>query len=167
MKTINRKNLLLAGLCAVALSLGTTVYAEKGAETLVRLNKSSPATTEAASAVAHKCANCTDTFVSIVDKGGAWHISFADTGRGLAPQQLEKIFEPFQSRFEGGTGFGLAIVYQILQAHGAKISVRSTPGKGAEFTVEIDSAGAEAHPAAEAVEPAQQMVAAKVGAAHG
>jgi len=69
MKTINRKNLLLAGLCAVALSLGTTVYAEKGAETLVRLNKSSPATTEAASAVAHKCANCTDTFVSIVDKG--------------------------------------------------------------------------------------------------
>lgn len=67
MKTINRKNLLLAGLCAVALSFGTTVYAEKGAETLVRLSKSSPASTEAA--VAHKCANCTDTFVNVVDKG--------------------------------------------------------------------------------------------------
>ena len=105
--------------------------------------------------------------VSIVELAGTWHISFADTGRGLAPQQLEKIFEPFQSRFEGGTGFGLAIVYQILQAHGAKISVRSTPGKGAEFTVEIDSGGAEVRPGAEPSELAEQVMVAKVGAAHG
>jgi len=70
MKRIDRKSLLLAGLCAVALSFGTVAHAEKGAEALVRLTKSAPpAQTEAAPAVAHKCSNCTDTFVSVVDKG--------------------------------------------------------------------------------------------------
>src|SRR3984893_11191120 len=42
-------------------------------------------------------------------------ISFRDTGIGLDPQQRAKIFEPLQSNFEGGTGLGLALVYQIVQ----------------------------------------------------
>ena len=67
---MNRKSLLIAGVCAFALSLGTAAYAEKGAETLVRLTKgSAPAKTQAAPIAAHKCANCTDTLVSVVDKG--------------------------------------------------------------------------------------------------
>jgi hypothetical protein len=70
MKTINRKSLFISGLCAVALSFGTVAYAEKGAETLVRLTKGSPpAKVEAATPMAHKCALCTDTIVSVVDKG--------------------------------------------------------------------------------------------------
>jgi hypothetical protein len=70
MKIINRKSLLFAGLCAVALSFGTVAYAEKGAEALVRPTKSAPpAKTEAAPAVGHKCSNCSDSFVSVVDKG--------------------------------------------------------------------------------------------------
>jgi hypothetical protein len=69
MKTITRKSLLISGLCALALSLGTTAFAEKGAETLVRLTKgSTPAKTEMAAPIAHKCANCTDSFVTVVDK---------------------------------------------------------------------------------------------------
>ncbi len=64
-----------------------------------------------------------------------WRICFRDTGQGISPQLIEKIFEPFQSGFEGGTGLGLAIVYRIIQAHDAHITVRSEPGKGTEFTL--------------------------------
>ena len=55
-----------------------------------------------------------------------WQVSFADTGTGMTPQQTEKIFEPFQSNFEGGTGLGLAVVYQIVQAHEGKVWARSS-----------------------------------------
>lgn len=69
--------------------------------------------------------------------GDYWRIGIADTGPGVPAKMMEKIFEPFQSQFEGGTGLGLAIVYQIVQAHGAKIRVASNPGGGAEFVLEI------------------------------
>ena len=71
MKTMTRKNLLTAGLCALALSFGTLAYAEKGAETLVRLAKgTAPATPVAAATdTAHKCAACTDAYVTVVDRG--------------------------------------------------------------------------------------------------
>jgi len=64
-----------------------------------------------------------------------WTLSFCDNGPGIPPQQMENMFEPFQSKFEGGTGLGLALVYQILQAHQAKILVRSELGAGAEFVL--------------------------------
>jgi two-component system sensor histidine kinase PilS (NtrC family) len=74
---------------------------------------------------------------ALVERGADWEISFSDTGPGINPQQTEKIFEPFQSNFEGGTGLGLAIVYQIVQAHEGKVWARSEVGKGTSFVVRL------------------------------
>jgi hypothetical protein len=60
----------------------------------------------------------------------------------MTPQQTEKIFEPFQSDFEGGTGLGLAIVYQIVQAHEGKVFARSKVGEGTTFILRLRRLGA-------------------------
>ncbi|HWP85792.1 MAG TPA: ATP-binding protein, partial [Terriglobia bacterium] len=74
--------------------------------------------------------------VELERQDGRLQIRFRDTGIGLTPQQAEKIFEPFQSDFEGGTGLGLAIAYQIVQAHRGTIRAEST-GKGCVFHIEL------------------------------
>jgi len=66
-------------------------------------------------------------------------ISFADTGRGMSPDQVEHLFEPFSST-TGGTGLGLSIVYQIIRDHGGTINVRSLVGQGTTITVELPMA---------------------------
>jgi len=75
--------------------------------------------------------------VAVESLGEDWQVGFTDTGAGMSPQQIEKIFEPFQSNFEGGTGLGLAIVYQIVQAHGGKVWARSKPGQGTTFVLRL------------------------------
>jgi two-component system, NtrC family, sensor histidine kinase PilS len=81
--------------------------------------------------------------VAVESTGDDWQINFADTGTGMTPQQVEKIFEPFQSNFEGGTGLGLAIVYQIVQGHEGKVWARSKPGQGATFVLRLRRLDAE------------------------
>ena len=97
--------------------------------------------------------------VSVRAAGDFLQVGIRDTGPGIAPNLTEKIFEPFQSQFEGGTGLGLAIVYQIVQAHGAKIFVRSTLGSGAEFILEILHA--------KAAEPESDMAPMSAEVSHG
>jgi two-component system sensor histidine kinase PilS (NtrC family) len=75
--------------------------------------------------------------VSLEQAGEDWQINFADTGPGMSRQLVEKIFEPFQSQFEGGTGLGLAIVYQIVQAHEGKVWARSKVGEGSVFVLRL------------------------------
>ena len=66
-------------------------------------------------------------------------IAFSDTGRGMSPDQVEHLFEPFSST-TGGTGLGLSIVYQIIRDHGGTINVRSRVGQGTTITVELPMA---------------------------
>lgn len=63
-------------------------------------------------------------------------LSFTDTGCGMTPQQVERLFEPFTST-TGGTGLGLSIVYQIIRDHNGTINVRSRQGKGTTITIEL------------------------------
>jgi two-component system sensor histidine kinase PilS (NtrC family) len=104
--------------------------------------------------------------------GDDWQVSFIDTGTGMTPQQIEKIFEPFQSNFEGGTGLGLAIVYQIVQAHEGKVWARSKPGQGTTFVLRLRRLDAERPAAAEsgrgsAADKSRELVAAGAGAGGG
>jgi len=81
--------------------------------------------------------------VAVDPLGADWQVSITDTGTGMTPQQIEKIFEPFQSSFEGGTGLGLAIVYQIVQAHEGKVWARSKPGQGTTMVLRLHRLDAE------------------------
>ncbi|HEY0427680.1 MAG TPA: ATP-binding protein [Pyrinomonadaceae bacterium] len=64
-------------------------------------------------------------------------ILFADTGRGMPPEQVEQLFEPFSTSTTGGTGLGLSIVYQIIRDHSGSINVRSREGDGTTITIEL------------------------------
>ncbi|MEJ7848536.1 MAG: ATP-binding protein [Pyrinomonadaceae bacterium] len=64
-------------------------------------------------------------------------IAFEDTGRGMPPESVEQLFEPFSNSTSGGTGLGLSIVYQIIRDHDGTINVRSTEGSGTVITVEL------------------------------
>ncbi len=71
---------------------------------------------------------------------GAWIcVQIEDTGEGIEPEVLSKIFDPFYTSKEvgKGTGLGLSISYSIMQKHGGKIEVDSTPGKGSVFTLKL------------------------------
>jgi two-component system, NtrC family, sensor histidine kinase PilS len=67
---------------------------------------------------------------------GRLRITFTDTGQGMTPEQVERLFEPFSSS-TGGTGLGLSIVYQIIRDHGGTINVRSREGQGTMITIEL------------------------------
>ncbi len=62
-------------------------------------------------------------------------IDFADDGRGIKEEDLRRIFTPFFTTSEMGTGLGLSVVHNIITAHGGEISVKSSEGNGAVFTV--------------------------------
>jgi two-component system, NtrC family, sensor kinase len=66
---------------------------------------------------------------------GLAQTTLADTGRGIPPELLSKIYEPFFSTKEAGTGLGLSISYSIVEAHGGHIQVKSQVGEGSTFAV--------------------------------
>jgi two-component system NtrC family sensor kinase len=77
--------------------------------------------------------------VSTEHDGERLTISVADTGPGIAPDHLSRVFNPFFTTkpVGEGTGLGLSISDGIVREHGGRIRVESTPGKGATFTIEL------------------------------
>jgi signal transduction histidine kinase len=67
----------------------------------------------------------------------ALELTIADTGEGIAEENLSKIFDPFFSTKEGGTGLGLALTQQIIIEHGGRIEVESRRGLGTRFVVRL------------------------------
>lgn len=64
-------------------------------------------------------------------------IDVTDNGCGIAPEHMDKIFEPFFSTKNDGSGLGLAVSYGIIRSHRGKLTAESLPGKGARFTVAL------------------------------
>lgn len=62
-------------------------------------------------------------------------VQVSDTGRGISPEALPRIFKPFFTTRSEGTGLGLSLASGIVQAHGGRIEVSSTPGKGSHFRI--------------------------------
>jgi signal transduction histidine kinase len=86
--------------------------------------------------------------VSAERHDGAVDVHVADTGPGIAPEHLPRLFErfyrvdPARSQKEGGTGIGLAIARSVVEAHGGRIWADSNPGRGSVFTFELPVAPA-------------------------
>ena len=82
---------------------------------------------------------------------GRVELSVSDNGRGMTPQTMEHIFEPFftdkrgsRQRGAAGTGLGLSITHAIIQNHGGTVSAHSDgPGKGSRFVIRLPAVSME------------------------
>jgi signal transduction histidine kinase len=63
----------------------------------------------------------------------------SDTGTGLTSEECKRLFTPYYTNKAHGTGLGLAIVQSIVSDHEGRISVRSQPGRGATFIIDLPS----------------------------
>lgn len=83
----------------------------------------------------------TVTVSAVSSSTGRWvDITVEDNGPGIAAENQQRIFEPFYTTKRDGTGLGLTIVRQIVEAHGGRITVDSRPGAGTRFTVRLFAA---------------------------
>jgi signal transduction histidine kinase len=75
------------------------------------------------------------------DEDGRLAVAFSDTGHGIAPEDLKRVFEPFFSTREDGTGLGLTVSHNVVERHGGEIAVESAVGQGTTFTVWLPGTG--------------------------
>jgi two-component system phosphate regulon sensor histidine kinase PhoR len=146
-------NDVLTALAARAAERGVALRNEVGEEIVVRAD---------ARRLEQMLTNLCDNAIKFTSEGGAVvvaheragdrdRISVADTGEGIPAAHIHRIFERFyrvdraRSRALGGTGLGLAIVKHLARAHGGEATVRSTPGEGSTFTIELPHSGEAEH----------------------
>lgn len=70
-----------------------------------------------------------------------YHMHFRDTGSGMTEEEKAKLFHPFKTFFDQGTGLGMAIVYRIVEEHDGTILVDSEPGRGSTIQVKLPLGG--------------------------
>lgn len=80
--------------------------------------------------------------VSANAQGGKVELRVSDTGKGLTPEECERLFTPYYTTKQYGTGLGLAIVQSVVADHGGAIAVESRPGGGTTFTITLSRADA-------------------------
>jgi signal transduction histidine kinase len=83
-----------------------------------------------------------------VTHANATHVTIviADTGRGIDPSDLTRIFDPYFTTKRGGTGLGLPIAKNIVEGLGGTITVISTPGTGTDIVIELPFDSAQRRP---------------------
>jgi PAS domain S-box-containing protein len=106
--------------------------------------------------------------VAVDPSGDALRFTVWDTGIGIAPEQLPRLFQPFVQLDSGlarahlGTGLGLSLVRKLVDAHAGRVSVESVPGQGSRFTVVVPrrppAAGPSSHPSAAPLSPRALVV---------
>jgi signal transduction histidine kinase len=73
--------------------------------------------------------------LAVIDSGGGVQVEIADHGPGIPADLKPRIFEPYFTSKSDGTGLGLTLVRQTIEAHGGTIAVADTPGGGATFRI--------------------------------
>lgn len=78
-----------------------------------------------------------EIFITTRRNGGSIEISVTDTGPGIPPEVLPRIFDVYFSTKKGGTGLGLPTTKRIIEEHGGKLKVETEVGKGTSFTIQL------------------------------
>jgi two-component system phosphate regulon sensor histidine kinase PhoR len=155
---LKRERVELDRVVPLVLSLFRERAEKKGVRLTAELGDVLPDVEADARAIEHILSNLVDNAVKYCPSGSSIVVSaagaeqqvdlvVADTGPGIAPEHLSRVFERFyrvdagRSRELGGTGLGLSIVKHMVEAMRGKVSVASTVGKGSTFTVTLSRAG--------------------------
>lgn len=154
--SIERRMVLLGPVVESALAVFEGRAAEKGVALRAELPPSLPALEMDPDRVLQVLANLVGNAVKFTGQGGTVtvraevhpsevRVSVADTGAGIPPEHLPHLFDLYWQARRGaqqrGTGFGLAIAKGIVEAHGGRIDVESTPGRGSTFAFTLPRPG--------------------------
>jgi two-component system sensor kinase FixL len=145
-ETYNFQSTTLAALVSEAIEIELPRYAEQKIEVVSTFSTDLPKVTVDIDKMKQVILNLSKNAVEAMPSGGRLSfsgsvtngtvtLSISDTGAGI-PTAID-IFEPFFTTKSFGTGIGLTIVRQIVQAHGGSISYRSEPGKGTTFAIDL------------------------------